>query len=184
MSDEPRKISIQELIVAITNGDEVDGMNHKKVQDILLLYHYTFTDSVTMLKILLDRVNDKNITDINIRIRGINMIETWMQRHWKSDFQENDEMVHKAEIDRRRISSKPLQSAQSHYLLLVFGYGRNEKIKLKLSHNIPDEINQIIFNYIFPFTKHYDIIMHETAEMVAKRCILILEEEKCTNNHG
>ena len=92
-SYESPKISIQELIFRIINGQETSGMSYNQVQDIVLLCHNIFTDSQTMLKILLDKICDKEVTDFNIRIRAVRMCQQWMREYWQSDFHGNDAML-------------------------------------------------------------------------------------------
>ena len=85
--------NIKELILKVTNGEDVHSIQHKKVEEILLLCHKAFTDSETMLQVLLDRVSDPGLSDLNTRIRGVNMCHHWMQNYWKNDFQDRDTML-------------------------------------------------------------------------------------------
>ena len=91
--EEEEKSSIKELIIKVTNGEEISSIKHTTLEDILLLCHDTFTDSQTMLTILLDRLCDKNMNDVNARIRGVKMCESWIRNYWESDFYSNESMM-------------------------------------------------------------------------------------------
>eukprot|EP00484_Ammonia_sp_Unknown_P018104 CAMPEP_0197028260 /NCGR_PEP_ID=MMETSP1384-20130603/7984_1 /TAXON_ID=29189 /ORGANISM="Ammonia sp." /LENGTH=649 /DNA_ID=CAMNT_0042457231 /DNA_START=84 /DNA_END=2033 /DNA_ORIENTATION=+ len=89
------KSSIKELIEKVTNGEEISSLKHTIVQDVLLLQHDTFTDAETMLSILLDRISDVHLGDMNARIRGVKMVESWIQKYFDVDFQRNEVMLDK-----------------------------------------------------------------------------------------
>ena len=88
-----QKSSIKELIAKVTNGEDIASIKYQTVQSILLLCHDTFTDSMTMLQTLLDRLCDSDLVDANARIRGVKMCESWIREYWEADFAENEEMT-------------------------------------------------------------------------------------------
>ena len=42
---------------------------------------------------LLDRVCDPELSDMNTRIRGVSMCQHWIQYYWDNDFYEQDAML-------------------------------------------------------------------------------------------
>eukprot|EP00486_Rosalina_sp_Unknown_P003686 CAMPEP_0201575574 /NCGR_PEP_ID=MMETSP0190_2-20130828/20861_1 /ASSEMBLY_ACC=CAM_ASM_000263 /TAXON_ID=37353 /ORGANISM="Rosalina sp." /LENGTH=274 /DNA_ID=CAMNT_0048005381 /DNA_START=628 /DNA_END=1449 /DNA_ORIENTATION=+ len=90
--EEEQKSSIKELITKVTNGEIISGIKHSEVEAVLLLCHDVFTDSETMLTILLDRLCDKELVDVNARIRGVKMCESWIRNYWDADFQTHEKM--------------------------------------------------------------------------------------------
>ena len=85
--------NIKELVMKVTDGEDIHSIPHKKVELVLLLCHKAFTDSETMLTVLLDRVSDPDLSEIQIRIRGVSMCQHWIQNYWNNDFVEQEEML-------------------------------------------------------------------------------------------
>eukprot|EP00485_Elphidium_margaritaceum_P004083 CAMPEP_0202689252 /NCGR_PEP_ID=MMETSP1385-20130828/4554_1 /ASSEMBLY_ACC=CAM_ASM_000861 /TAXON_ID=933848 /ORGANISM="Elphidium margaritaceum" /LENGTH=654 /DNA_ID=CAMNT_0049344363 /DNA_START=23 /DNA_END=1987 /DNA_ORIENTATION=- len=91
--DEEQKESIKELINMVTNGSGCHGCKYNEVQNILLLGHDTFTDCKTMLNTIVAVVTDDCLADSNTRIRGIQMLESWIKQYFESDFYPHSQVM-------------------------------------------------------------------------------------------
>eukprot|EP01083_Nonionella_stella_P008933 25870_1 len=87
--------STKQLITALVHGCDISPIKHDTAVNVLLLCHHTFTQSETVLNMLLDIVRHHNSMEnaVSIRTRVSQMCSRWIEHYWKEDFMDNDDTM-------------------------------------------------------------------------------------------